>query len=103
MLRIKKDDKIVVIVGKDKGKTGRVLQVFPKTNRALVENINVVKKSKRRTQKDQQGGFMEIEVPIHISNIMLIDKKSSKPTRFGSSQLKDGSRVRIGKKSEEAI
>ena len=103
MLRIKKDDKVVVIVGKDKGKTGRVLQVFPKTNRALVENINVVKKSKRRTQKDQQGGFMDIEVPIHISNIMLIDKKSDKPTRFGVSTLKDGSRVRIGKRSEEAV
>ena len=103
MLRIRKDDKVMVIAGKDKGKIGRVLHVFPKINRALVENINLVKKAKRRTQKDQQGGFMEIETPIHISNIMLVDKKNEKPTRFGVSVLKDGSKSRISKVSEEAF
>ena len=103
MLFIKKNDQIVVIVGKDKGKKGKVLKIFPKNQRAIVENINMVKKARRRTQQDQQGGFVEIEAPIHISNIMLLDKKTNKPTRFGVSILKDGSKVRISKKSGEVI
>ena len=103
MLRIKKDDQVIVIAGKDKGKTGRVIGVFPKNDRVLVEHINYVKKTRRKTQKDTQGGFMDIERPIHVSNVMLIDKKTNKPTRFGVSTLKDGSKVRIAKKSQEAI
>ena len=103
MLRIKKDDQIIVVVGKDKGKTGKVLKVFPKQNRVRVENINVVKKAQRPTQQNQQGGMVDIEVPIHISNVMLIDKKSNKPTRLGVSILKDGSRVRVSKRSDEVI
>ena len=103
MLSIKKNDQVIVVAGKDKGKTGKVLRVFPKDQRVIVENINMVKKAKRRTQQDQQGGFVEIEVPIHISNVMLMDKKTNKPTRFGVSILKDGSRVRISKKSGEVI
>ncbi|VAW12086.1 LSU ribosomal protein L24p (L26e) [hydrothermal vent metagenome] len=103
MLSIKKDDQVVVIAGKDKGKTGKVLKVFPAKRRALVEHINVVKKTQRRTQENQQGGFVDIEVPINMSNIMLLDKKTNKPTRFGISILKDGSKVRISKKSGEVI
>ena len=103
MLRIKKNDKIMVVAGKDKGKTGKVLQVIPDTSRIVVEKINVIKKSKRKTQQDQQGGFVDLEQPIHISNVMLVDKKTNKPTRFGISVLKDGSKVRISKKSREAI
>ena len=103
MLRIRKDDRVFVIAGKDKGKTGKVLKVFPDIQRALVEGINLVKKARRRTRQDQQGGLVDIEVPIHISNIMLIDKKTNKPTRFGVSLLKDGTRVRISKRSEEVI
>jgi len=103
MLSIKKNDTVVVIAGKDKGKTGRVLRIFPKTNRALVEHVNLVKKTKRKTQQDQQGGFVEIEAAIHLSNIMLVDKKLNKPTRFGISVLKDGTKVRISKKSGEVI
>ena len=103
MLGIKKNDQIVVIAGKDKGKTGKVLKVFPAQNRFIVEHINLIKKSQRKTQDNQQGGFIEIEMPIHRSNIMLIDKKTNKPTRFGSSILKDGSKVRISKKSGEVI
>ena len=103
MLRIKKDDQVVVIAGKDKGKTGKVLQVYPENERALVEHINLVKKARRRTQQDQQGGFVDIEAPIHVSNIMLIDKKTNKPTRFSASILKDGTKVRISKKSGEVI
>lgn len=103
MLDIKKDDQVVVIAGKDKGKTGRILKIFPEKRKAVVENINIVKKAVRKTQENQEGGFMEIESPIHMSNIMLLDKKTNKPTRFGVSILKDGTKVRISKKSGEVI
>lgn len=103
MLSLRKNDQVVVITGKDKGKTGRILQVFPKLKKVVIENINVVKKAQKRTQQDQPGGFMEIEVPIHISNVMLLDKKTNKPTRFGVSILKDGTKERVSKKSGEVI
>ncbi len=103
MLRIKKDDQVVVIAGKDKGKAGKVLQVIPETQRVLVEHINMVKKARRRTQTNQQGGIVEIEAPIHISNLMLVDKKTNKPARFGVSVLKDGTKVRVSKKNAEVI
>lgn len=103
MLSIKKNDQVFVIAGKDKGKTGKVLRVFPKDRRVIVENINMVKKARRKTQQDQQGGISEIESPINISNIMLLDKKTNQPTRFSVSILKDGSKVRISKKSGEVI
>lgn len=103
MLRIKKNDQVMIITGKDKGKTGKVLQIFPKEARALIENINVVKKAQRKTQQNPQGGVTQMESPIHISNIMLLDKKTNKPTRFKVSILKDGSKVRISKKSGEVI
>ncbi|MCK5179101.1 MAG: 50S ribosomal protein L24 [Candidatus Omnitrophica bacterium] len=103
MLSIKKNDQVVVIAGKDKGKTGKVLKVFPKANRVVVEHINISKKSQRRTQENQKGGFIEIEMPIHRSNVMLVDKKTNRSTRIGVSILKDGSKVRIAKKSGEVI
>ena len=103
MLRIKKNDKVIVIAGKDKGKIGTVLRLFPLQSRALVENINVVKKARRKTQQDQQGGIATIEAPIHISNLMLVDKKSNKASRFGVSILKDGSKVRISKDTKDVI
>lgn len=93
----------MIMAGKDKGKTGKVLKIFPKAQRVIIENINKVKKTQRKTQQNQQGGFIEIETPIHVSNVMLIDKKTNKPTRFGMSLLKDGSKVRISKKSGEAV
>lgn len=103
MLGIRKNDQVTVIAGKDKGKTGKVLHVYPQADRVLVEHINVAKKARRRRKQDEQGGFVEIEIPIHISNVMLLDKKTNKPTRFGISTLKDGSKVRISKKSGEVI
>jgi large subunit ribosomal protein L24 len=103
MLRIKKEDQVMVITGKDKGKIGRVLEVLPKEQRVVVENINMVKKARRRSQQNQQGGLVDIEASLHVSNVMLIDKKTNKPTRFGTSILKDGSKVRISKKSGEVI
>ncbi|MBF0521518.1 MAG: 50S ribosomal protein L24 [Candidatus Omnitrophica bacterium] len=103
MLGIKKNDQVMIITGKDKGKTGKVLEIFPNEQKAVVENLNLVKKAKRKTQKDQQGGFAEVEAPIHLSNIMLMDKKTNRPTRFSTEILKDGTKVRISKKSGEVI
>ena len=103
MLSIRKNDQVKVIAGKDKGKVGKVIAIFPARNKAIVESINMVKKARRRTQENQEGGFVDIEAPIHLSNIMLIDKKTNKPTRYGISVLKDGRKQRISKKSGEVI
>ena len=103
MLRIRKDDQIIVISGKDKGEKGKVIRVIPELNRVIIENINVVKKSVRKSDKYPQGGFVEMERPIHLSNVMLVDKKSQKPMRFGIKLLKDGSKIRVHRKSGEAL
>ena len=103
MLRIKKEDRVMVMTGRDKGKVGRVIKVFPNEQRLLVEKINLVKKAQRRTRQDQQGGLIELEATIHWSNVMLVDKKTNKPTRFGVSVLKDGSKVRMSKISKEDV
>lgn len=103
MLRIKKDDIVAVMNGKDKGKKGKVLEVFTGEGRALVENINLVKKARRRTQQNQQGGIVDIEAPVHLSNIMLVCKQCNKPTRFKVSVLKDGAKIRECKKCGAAI
>ena len=103
MLRIKKNDKVMIITGKDKGKTGKVMRVFPQQEKVVVEKLNIVKKARRKTQQDQQGGFLEIEAPVHISNVMLVDKKTNQPTRFGVNVLKDGTKVRVSKRSGEII
>ena len=102
MLTIKKDDIVKIMTGKDKGKTGKVIGVNPDTNRVVVEKINLVKKAQRKTQTNP-GGLIDIEAPIHRSNVMLIDKKTNKASRFGVRILKDGSKVRISKKSGEEI
>lgn len=103
MFRIKKDDQIIVLAGKDKGKTGKVLEIYKSNQRVLVESINIVKKAQRPTQENQKGGFIEIERPIHLSNVALVDKKTNKATRTGIKILKDGSKVRVSKKSGEVI
>ena len=103
MLRIRKDDTVSVTSGKDKGKTGRVMRVMPAQSKAIVENINLVKKAKRRTQQDQKGGIIEIEAPIHLSNLMLLDKQSNTPVRFKIEVAKDGTKIRLSKKSGAAI
>ena len=103
MMRIKRDDRVIVITGKDKGKIGKVLRVLPEQGRVIVENINMIKKSRRRTKQDQQGGIISKEASIHISNVMLVDKKADKPTRFSVSILKDGSRERVSKVSGEVL
>jgi len=93
----------MVMVGKNKGKTGKVVRVLPKVNKAVIENINVVKKSVKKSDTYPQGGYIEVEKPIALSNLMLVDKKSNKPTRFSAKVLKDGGKVRIAKESGETL
>jgi len=88
-MRIKKNDNIVVISGNDKSKTGKVLKVFPKVNRVIVEGINIRKRHTKPSQKNQQGGIVEKEAPINVSNVMIVDPKTSKPTRIGSKIIID--------------
>jgi large subunit ribosomal protein L24 len=83
-MRIRKNDSVVVIAGNDKGKTGKVLKVFPKVSKVIVEGINVRKRHTKPNQRTPQGGILEKEAPVHVSNVMLLDPKSGKPTRLGS-------------------
>jgi large subunit ribosomal protein L24 len=107
-LKIRRDDRVQVISGKDAGKTGRVLRVEPKKSRLYVEGLNIVKRHQRpRSLKDTQrggkvGGVIEKEGPIHISNVMLIDPKENRPTRLGIAR-DDGKRVRVTKRSSTRI
>ena len=101
-LHIKKDDNVIVIAGSDKGKTGKVLKVLVKENRAIVEGVNMVSKSTKPSAKNPQGVIVKQEAPIHISNISLIDPKSGKATRIAVRH--EGKNViRIAKKSGEEI
>jgi len=102
-IRIKKDDKVKVLTGKDKGKIGKVLKVVKKTNRVVVENINVVKVHQRPTQANPQGGIVDKTMPINVSNLMVMCNSCVKPTRIGIKQLEDGKRVRICKKCSQQI
>ena len=102
-LHIKKGDTVIVLAGEDKGKTGKVLKVDVDKQRAIVESVNVVKKSAKPSAKNPQGGIVEQEASIHISNLNLIDPKSGKPTRVGIKINEDGKKVRVAKKSGEEI
>ncbi|OYW60973.1 MAG: 50S ribosomal protein L24 [Azorhizobium sp. 32-67-21] len=100
--KIKKGDKVVVLIGRDKGRTGEVIQVMPKEERALVRGVNVVKRHQRQTA-NQEGGIISKEAPIHLSNIAIADPKDGKPTRVGFDVLEDGTKVRVAKRSGERI
>lgn len=102
-IRIKKDDKIKVIAGKDKGKVGKVLKVNRKKNRLLVENINIVKRHTKPNAQNRQGGILESEAPIHWSNVMLMCNKCIEPVRVKTKTLDDGQTVRICRKCSEII
>jgi large subunit ribosomal protein L24 len=103
-LRIKSDDLVVVIGGKDRGKQGKVLRVDPKKDRVYVEGLNIIKRHQKPRQvagaqrSEQVGGVIEKEGPIHVSNVMLIDPKDGKPTRVGV-EMEDGKRFRVAKRS----
>lgn len=102
-LRVKKGDTVVVLTGKDRDKKGRVLAVIPKKERVIVEGVNIIKKHQRPSRKYPQGGIIEKEGSIHISNVMLVCPKCDKPTRIGARVLEDGRRVRVCKKCKEVI
>ncbi|MBR6262525.1 MAG: 50S ribosomal protein L24 [Prevotella sp.] len=102
-LHIKKGDKVIVLAGDDKGKTGKVLNVDREKMRATVEGVNIVTKSTKPSAKNPQGGFVKVEAPIHISNLSLIDPKTKKATRIAIKVNADGKKVRIAKSSGEEI
>jgi large subunit ribosomal protein L24 len=102
-LRIRRDDEVVVISGKDRGKTGRVLRVDTKRDRVYVEGLNIVKRHSRpRPGSSDPGGVIEKEGPIHVSNVSLVDPKDGRPTRVRTEE-RDGRRVRVGVRSGEVI
>lgn len=101
-MHVKKGDKVMVISGKDKGKTGVILAAFPKQSRVLVEGVNVVKKHAKPSQVNPQGGIISHEAPVHVSNVMPVDPKSGEPTRVGYKTV-DGKKVRVAKKSGEVL
>jgi large subunit ribosomal protein L24 len=100
--KIKKGDKVVVLTGKDKGRTGEVVSVSPSDSRAIVRGVNLIRRHQRQTQS-QEGGIITKEAPIHLSNIALADPKDGKATRVGFTFQKDGRKVRVAKRSGETI
>jgi large subunit ribosomal protein L24 len=100
---IKKDDFVKVIAGKDRGKQGKVVRVFPKEKRITVERINMIKRHTRPTQKMQQGGIIEREGKIHVSNVMLVCVKCERGVRIGHKYLEDGKKVRICRRCGEVL
>ena len=99
-VKIRKNDTVVVIAGKDKGARARVLRVMPQTDRVLVEGVNMIKRhTKPNPQRNIQGGIVERESPVHISNVQLLDPDDDKPTRVGTKVLEDGRRVRVARRS----
>jgi large subunit ribosomal protein L24 len=100
--KIKKGDKVVVLTGRSKGRTGEVIQVMPKENRALVRGVNIVRRHQRQTTT-QEGGVISKEAPIDLSNVAIADPKDGKPTRVGFKVLDDGRKVRFAKRSGEQI
>ena len=102
-LHIKKGDTVYVNAGEDKGKTGKVVKVLVEKQRAIVEGVNVVSKSQKPSAKHPQGGIVNTEAPIHISNLNVVDPKTGKPTRIGRRLNEEGKLVRFAKKSGEEI
>ena len=101
-LKIKKGDKVVVLTGRDKGRTGEVLSVQPSEGRAVVQGINLVKRHQRQTVQ-QEGGIISKESSVDLSNLAIMDPKSGKPTRVGFKVLDDGRKVRFAKRSGDLI
>ena len=100
--RIKNGDEVVVVAGKDKGKTGEVVTVFPKTSRLVIRGINIAKRHTAQSQTSQ-GGILDKELSIHVSNVLHIDPKDQKATKVGYKFLKDGRKVRFAKRSGDLV
>ena len=102
-MNVKKDDTVLIICGNDKGRRGRVLRVLPEKDRVIVEGARMMKKHTKPTQRDPQGGIVEREASIHISNVMVVDPKTDAPTRVWRRALDDGRSVRVAARSGEMI
>jgi len=104
-MRIRRDDEVIVISGKDKGKTGKVLRTDPERARVFVEGLNMIKRHQRPSamNPNAQAGVIEREGPIHVSNVALLDPKEKKPTRIGTTVTSDGKRARVAKRSGTQI
>jgi len=102
-LHVKKNDMVKIIAGKEKGKTGKVLRVFPAKGRVVVENLNVIKRHTRPSQKNQEGGIIEKEAAISVSNVMLVCGSCNEATRTGVRVLEDGSKARYCKKCNAIV
>jgi large subunit ribosomal protein L24 len=100
---VRKGDTVMVVAGKERGKKGKVLRVIPEKGRVVVERLNLIKKHQKPTQKIRQGGIIEREGSIHLSNVMLVDPGSDKPTRVGMKALSDGKKVRVARRSGEML
>lgn len=103
MLKIRRNDTVYIACGRDRGKRGKILKIFLEEKKAIVEGVNRIKKHKRRTRDDQQGGIVELESPINLTSLMVVCKHCNRPARIGFNLLKDGSKVRICKKCKEVI
>ena len=102
-MNVKKDDTVLIICGNDKGRRGRVLRVLPEKDRVIVEGVRMMKKHTKPTQRDPQGGIVEREASIHVSNVMVVDPKTDAPTRVRRRALDDGRSVRVAARSGEMI
>jgi len=102
-MKIRKDDTVVIIAGKDRGKKGKIRRAFPDEGRVIVEGLNMIKRHSRARRAARQAGIIELEAPIHVSNVMLVCEKCGKPTRIGFRFLDDGKRVRICSSCREVI
>jgi len=103
MERIRKNDLVVVISGKDKGKKGKILSVLTKKSRAIVEGVNLIKRHQKRRSQDIPGGIIQKEAAVHLSNLMLFCNHCNRPTRIGTTVLNDGSKARFCKKCKEVL
>ena len=101
-MKIRKGDNVIVISGKDRGKSGKVLHAYPKTEQVIVEGINIKKRHQKPRRANQKGQILSIAAPVHVSNVQVVDSKSSKGTRIGF-KVEGGKKVRVAKKSGEKI
>jgi large subunit ribosomal protein L24 len=102
-IKLKRGDTVLIISGKDRGKTGKIEKVLPKTNQILVTGVNIIKKHTRPTKKNPHGGIIQINKPISVANVMLICPQCNKPTRIGFKMLDGGKKLRVCKKCKESV
>ena len=102
-MKIKKGDSVIILAGKDKGKTGKVLIAYPRESKVLVEGVNIKKRHQRPTRQNQHGQIVDKAYPVHVSNVAIVDPKTNKPTRVGYQVKEDGTKVRITRKSGSTL